>query len=87
MITSIAPATKKPKAKAAAKNRPALEPNKLYSRRETCLVIGRSEVTVIRAYLNGHLEGYTIGNRVHHMGSQILSWLEAGGRTGCHRKR
>ena len=85
MIAEIGtPATPKPTKKRGPKpkvNRPALDLQKIYSRKESAYVLGLSQITLFRAFDSGHLQGYRAGRNVKHSGQQLLDWLQAGGRT------
>lgn len=59
----------------------AINPDAIYSRRESAQATRNSESTMVRAFLNGHLEALRVGNRIRHTGAQLLAWLNAGGRT------
>jgi hypothetical protein len=62
--------------------RPSIELDRNYRRPEAASAAGCSTITIIRAFSNGHLQGYRIGKLVIHSGAQLLAWLEAGGKTG-----
>lgn len=62
-------------------DRPTIEPNRNYTRREAALAVGCSEITLIRAYDAGNLKAYRVGRRIFHSGAHILKWLEDGGKT------
>lgn len=62
-------------------NRPPIDPSAVYSRREAAYAVGASVQTMIRAWVSGHLKGYTSGNRIKHAGQHLLDWLAAGGKT------
>lgn len=71
------------KKRKAARKAPnvAISPDAIYTRIEAAQAARTSVSSLIRAYLHGCLQGYTVGNRVKHSGQQLLDWLQAGGRT------
>jgi len=72
--------SQKPKVK--TEPRPAIEAGRQYSRREAAYALGVGQITLYRAYDNGHLQAYRIGGRILHSGQHLIDWLEGGGRTG-----
>jgi hypothetical protein len=67
--------------------RPALDPLAIYPRKDGARTVGVSEITLIRAYDNGHLKAFRVGRRVLHSGQHLLDWLAAGGKTSVQPKR
>lgn len=63
----------------------AILANALYSRAEASDLTGVAQITLIRATDAGHLKSYRVGRRVIYSGSQILNWLEEGGKTAARR--
>lgn len=62
-------------------DRPTIELNRNYNRREAALAVGCSVITLIRAYDSGHLKAYRVGRRILHSGAHLIEWMEAGGKT------
>ncbi len=58
-----------------------LEPNQNYSIDDGAKAAGVSSITIWRAIYAGHLETHRIGRRRILSGSQILTWIQAGGKT------
>lgn len=73
---------KKKHAKKLNGHRPPIVADAIYPRPDAAIVADCAVITVVRAYLAGHLNGYRIGRHVKHSGRQLLDWLEAGGKTG-----
>lgn len=65
-----------------AQTPPAIEPGRIYNRKQAALACSVGEITLFRAYDSGNLKAYRVGSRVSHSGQHLLDWLEAGGRTG-----
>jgi hypothetical protein len=59
-----------------------INPAAIYSRRAAAQVLGRHEITLLRAYRAGHLKAYLQGRYVTHSGQHLIDWLESGGKTG-----
>lgn len=72
--------------KAKTKNKvppstPLLELNRNYSIQDGAAAAGVSAITLWRAIYAGHLQTYRAGRRRIVNGEQIMTWLDAGGKT------
>jgi len=77
---------KKPSPTRTNSQRPAIVPDAVYSRPQASQLLGVAEITLIRAYSGGHLAAHKIGTKIRHTGRQLLTWIEAGGKTTPKRK-
>lgn len=73
---------RKPRPKRKQTQRPPVEPNRIYPRKEAAFAVGVATITLIRAYDSGYLKAYRVGRRLLHSGQHLIDWLDAGGKTG-----
>jgi len=57
----------------------------IYTYKEAAALGKCSYVTIWRAVANGKLKATTIGNHPRIIGSELLKWIEDGGKTGRSR--
>jgi excisionase family DNA binding protein len=57
----------------------------IYTYKEAAALSKCSYVTIWRAVANGRLKATTIGSHPRIIGSELLKWIEDGGRTGRSR--
>ena len=57
----------------------------IYTYKEAAALSKCSYVTIWRAVANGKLKATTIGSHPRVIGSELLKWIEDGGRTGRSR--
>jgi len=57
----------------------------IYTYKEAAALSKCSYVTIWRAVANGKLKATTIGSHPRIMGSELLKWIEEGGKTGRSR--